>query len=79
MGLEDGEQRKLFSSSNMNVDDLQLTEYSVRVLLDENLDGATANVNAADQTPMLFGDFDGFCVLLAGGPRMDFSNRVWVR
>ena len=74
MGLEDGEQRKLFSSSNMNVDDLQLTEYSVRVLLDENLDGATANVNAADQTPMLFGDFDGFCVLLAGGPRMDFST-----
>ena len=73
MGLVDGEDRKLFRDSNASVGDLGLSEYNVRVLLDENLDGEDGTV-AANDIPMLFGDFDGICVLLAGGPRMDFST-----
>ena len=70
MGLEDTRGRKLFSDSNASVDDLQLSEYNVRVMLDDNLEDG----NATNEIPMIIGDFGGYCVVLAGGPRMDFST-----
>ena len=70
MGRVDTDMRKLFRDSNMSVDDLQLAEYNVRVVLDDNLEAGSAT----GQIPMLFGDMQSFCVILAGGPRMDFST-----
>ena len=70
MGRVDGDMRKLFRDSNQSVDDLQLAEYNVRVVLDDNLEAG----NVAGNVPMLFGDMMSFCVVLAGGPRMDFST-----
>ena len=70
MGLEDTRGRKLFSDSNSSVDDLMLSEYNVRVMLDDNLDDG----NQTGEIPMIIGDFGGYCVVLAGGPRMDFST-----
>ena len=73
LGLTDRDNRKLFRESNTSIDDMALSEYNVRILLDENLDGEDGTL-AANEIPMLFGDFNGICVLLAGGPRMDFST-----
>ena len=70
MGRVDNDQRKLFRDSNMSVDDLQLAEYNVRVVLDDNLEAG----GATGEVPILFGDMQSFCVILAGGPRMDFST-----
>ena len=72
MALVDGDNRKLLRDSNMDVDDMSLSEFNSRILLDENMDSRT--FSAAD-IPVIFGDFqESICVLLSGGPRVDFST-----
>ena len=69
-GLVDGDQRRLLRDSSTSMDDLQLTEYNVRIVLDDNMDPG----EASNQIPWLFGDMQSFCLLMSGGPRIDYSS-----
>ena len=67
-GAVDGENRKLFDS-NSSLGDLQLPDFNVSVILDENVDVGTA----AGQNAIYYGDLMSFCLVYFGPTRVDFS------
>ena len=67
-GAEDGEQRKLFDS-NSSIGDLQLPDFNVGVVLDENVDAGTAT----NEVPIYYGHLGSFCLVYFGPTRIDFS------
>ena len=67
-GVTDGERRKLFDS-NTSLEDMVLTPWNIRVVIDENWDtGATAG-----DIPWFYGDFMSACFVMYGPVRVDYS------
>ena len=67
-GVTDGERRKLFDS-NTSLEDMVLTPWNIRVVIDENWDdGATAG-----DIPWFYGDFMSGCFVMYGPVRVDYS------
>ena len=62
-------------NQDINIANMSLPQYAVDIILDENLDVGTA----ASEVPMIYGDFNGYCARLAGGPRIDFSTEFGFR
>ena len=67
-GAVDREMRKLFDS-NSSLGDLQLPDFNVSVVLDENVDAGTAQNDNA----IYYGDLMSFCLVYFGSTRVDFS------